>query len=72
MALVAKFLTPREMAERLGVSVHLVRSILEGLKDVVPSGLADNTPIYDDAAFRRLRHELNRLDAVENRKGDER
>jgi hypothetical protein len=69
MALVARFLTPREMAERLGVSVHLVRSVLEGLKDVAPAGLADNTPIYDDAAFRRLRHELNRLDAAEEEEG---
>ena len=71
MALIARFLTPREMADRLGVSVHLVRSVLEGLGDMRPRGLADSTPVYDDLAFRRLRHELNRMDAAEDEKEGE-
>lgn len=66
MAVIAKFLTPREMASRLGVSVHLIRSTLEGLEDHPPAGYADATPVYDDDAFRRLRYELNLLEAKED------
>ena len=65
MALIARFLTPREMARRIGKSIHLVRSILESLEDVSPSGFADSTPVYDEAAFARLKYELNLLEAKE-------
>ena len=65
MAVIAKFLTPREMATRLGVSVHLVRSILETLEDIPPRGFADATPVYDQATLQRVRYELNLLEAKE-------
>lgn len=70
MAVIAKFLTPREMAVRLGVSVHLVRSTLEDLADVPPSGFADSTPVYDAAAFARLKYELNLLEAREGERDE--
>jgi hypothetical protein len=65
MAVIAKFLTPREMAVRLGVSVHLVCSTLEDLADVPPCGFADSTPVYDEAAFARVKHALNLLQTSE-------
>jgi len=65
MSIFARFLTPREMAIRLGASIHLVRSTLESLEDLEPRGFADSTPVYDDAAFARLRYELNLLEARE-------
>ena len=69
MAVIARFLTPREMAVRLGVSVHLVRSIIEEMEDVPPRGFADSTPVYDEAAFARLKYELNLLEAMEGDHG---
>jgi hypothetical protein len=65
MAVFAKFLTPREMAVRLGVSVHLVRSVLESLDEIPPEGFADNVPIYSQKSFSRVRYELNLLEAKE-------
>ena len=70
MAVIARFLTPREMAVRLGVSVHLVRSTLEDLADVPPCGFADSTSVYDEAAFARLKYELNLLEAKEGERDD--
>ena len=70
MAVIAKFLTPREMAVRLGKSVHLVRSTLEDLDDVPPRGFADSTPVYDEAAFARLQYELNLLEAKEGERDE--
>ena len=70
MAVIAKFLTPREMATRLGVSVHLVRSILETLEDIPPRGYADATPVYDQATMQRVRYELNLLEAKEGERDE--
>jgi hypothetical protein len=70
MAVIAKFLTPREMATRLEVSIHLVRSILESMEDIPPRGYADATPVYDQATMQRVRYELNLLEAKEAQ-GDE-
>ena len=51
------------MAERLGVSIHLVRSTLEDMPDVLPRAFADSVPVYTEDAFTRLQHELNTIDA---------
>ena len=63
MSVVARFLTPREMAERLGVNVGAVRETLESMAEYPPRGFADSIPIYDEAVFQELRNVLQQEDS---------
>lgn len=60
-------LTPNELARRLDVSVHLVRSLLESTHCIAPRAWVDGVPIYGREALDRLRDELTTLQLAENR-----
>jgi transcription initiation factor TFIIIB Brf1 subunit/transcription initiation factor TFIIB len=63
-------MTPREIAERLGVEVNVIRDLIERTPDIRPAAFADSTPIFPLEAIPRFRHELNLLEAKEAQ-GDE-
>lgn len=56
-------MTPREIAERLGVEVNVVRDLIEQTPDVRPAAFSDSIPIFDKGVVARLRHELHKRSA---------
>jgi hypothetical protein len=60
-----KLLTPHELARRLDMSVHLVRSFLESIHSIAPHAWVDGIPIYGAEAFDRLKEELAALNHAE-------
>lgn len=56
-------MTPREIAERLGVKVNVVRDLIEQTPDVRPAAFADAIPVFDRGVVARLRYELHKRTA---------
>ena len=67
---IARFRTPGVLAADLGVPLHRVLYILQTRDHIQPAARAGRLRLYDRGAVALIRHELNAIDARQERGSD--